>query len=124
MVVGHGQISNCHDIVMESDDLNFPMVWVCESDASPDELMSVIENEILNSTKPLKISAIIWKNGIPCLSIDHAKKIIDRAECLLVAHPEHSIAFPEIMYLLKFKRYSEKVTKINKLLSDFNLKRG
>ena len=60
VVIGHYQINNCWDIVLGSEELNFPINWICKvSRGTPDQFIEIIREEIATSTIPLKITAVI-----------------------------------------------------------------
>ena len=125
LVVGHSQILDCWKFVYEKEELNFPINWICKrGNTSPSDFMEIIKDELKKSQVPLRILAIIWLNAIPDLSLDHVKKIINEAEEIMIAHPEHRIAFPEILFIPHFKAFSDKTARINSLLAEFNFKKG
>ena len=129
MVIGNQQIRNCWDFIFENTDLNFPIEWICnpDSDATPEDFMSIVINEIIESKTPFKISAMIWaiwQNVVPFISLDKVKDLVAQAENCLYANPGHSIAFPEMMFFPRMKAHYEKIRSINLTLASFNRKWG
>ena len=124
IVIGHAQILDCWDFKFDSEDLNFPLDWICKRDGTSSDFLEIMEQEMKEASLPLKITALIWLNNIPTISVDTVKRLIQNAENLLCSYPQHSLVFPEMMFAPKFKAFSEKVTKINLLLNDFNIRRG
>ena len=123
MVIGHAQIKGCWDIKFDLDELNFPVDWLCMPSGLPDDFLKVIKNEMRMAVKPLKISAIIWQNSLHNITLESVKRILSEADRLYLVYPQHSIAFPEIMFLPKLKDFSAKTAKINSILAEYNSKR-
>ena len=86
--------------------------------------MEINEGELEKARLPLRISAIIWQNEIPVMSLDNARNILKKADSLLTAYPQHCIVFPEMMFIPKFKSFSNKITALNLLLNEFNERKG
>ena len=74
--------------------------------------------------RPLKITAMIWIPKLPQLSVESVKHFITKIEDLLNTYQSHSIALPEIMYVPGFRNLARKVACINRILEDFNRKKG
>ena len=124
LVVGHGQIRDCEKYFYVEKDLNFPMNFICLSNGYPRDFISIIEDEMKNEERPLKITAIIWQNDIPNISLDSVRDITKKAEDLLKVYTRHNLAFPEILFLPGLKTFAQKIAKINEILAEFNEKRG
>ena len=123
MVIGHTQIKGCWDINLDVDELNFPIDWLCMPTGLADDFLNLIKTEMQSAIKPLKITAIIWQNSIGSITPDCVRRITSEIDRLYYVFPQHSVAFPEIMFLPKLKAYSAKTAKINSILAEYNAKR-
>ena len=123
MVIGHAQIKGCWDVNLDVDELNFSIDWLCMPTGLADDFINVIKTEMQSAIKPLKITAIIWQNSIDSITLDSVRRIVSEIDRLYIVFPQHSVAFPEIMFIPKLKAYSAKTVKINEILAEYNTKR-
>ena len=58
LLVGHDQIKNCKEITFNNYELNFSMKGIGIFNTSPNDFLAFMENEIIESKLPMKISAL------------------------------------------------------------------
>ena len=103
VVIGHSQIHGLWNIKFTGDDehLNYPIRWVVLKDGRADELVNIIQKEVQDCKKDIKlrITAIIWQNVIPSITIDEVNETVLRIEAFMSRTPRHKLALPECQFV-------------------------
>lgn len=124
LIIGHSQIRGCWNEVFDKEELNFPIDWMCLPGGKAYELMEIVKTEIRDAQIPTRISAIIWQNSVPNLSLEDVQNLLEDVEILLAGYPEHKVAFPECQFVPDQEKHFEHIGRINKLLQDYNQRNG
>ena len=88
------------------------------------DLKNLLFHELGNAQIPLRVSAVMWQNSIPSLTLVEVKDIIQEIEVKLNAHPQHKVALPECQFVPAQANHFEHIAKINMMLADFNKRQG
>ena len=125
LVIGHSQIRNLENYGFpDKPELNFEMEFKSYSGAKAPYLARLIKEELKNNTTPLRITAIIWQNSITDISLEEMEEIVIDMEQFLEIYPYHRVAFPECQYVPKLNQYWEKISRLNTILNDYNIRQG
>ena len=121
-VIGDSIISGIETEAEEQENSDVEIQWLSYTNETPKEIFKKIEKLCSKSSKKteLNISAMLWQDAIPTISVQEVESIVSYAECFMEEYPQHQLAFPECVFVPAQKDFFDKIEDINKVLADYN----